>query len=622
MLPMNLLTASTSMQTPARRPGGDVYTPSPVAAVPKATRAVTAGAAADRLATRRATSFGEVLGRRTARPEGRAEVTAGQMGPADQPARRSKERACCNAVQAADEETSGRREGLRPESGAADRAAVADAGPADPELEKRRPADQTEANADGVWTGLGGDDCLADGGLDEEGDVAGSDPVGRPIRAVDQPETLQDDTLPGDTSEQSVTTRSASIHADNFAVAVAGDLKASMAGEMPGFGRGLTDEVAELPAGASASADVTSATSGSQSASKTDASVTLTARPWPDDVTGQSIGADTTVQEAAAVDDGATLSGDADAMAEAGRRPAASLGVVENETSRYADLAGRVAAGRGLASELSATRPSAAVGQVQDGAAPHAPTGGEDLASTNVPAAEAGGEASDANAATGRLPEDDRGRGGVWPGNGRLMEGQVGGMPTAGGPVVPRGSEALTGWASAPAALPADVSARGAGGVETASYTPEARFYATHAGSFVQAVRTRLLPDGGTVLLRLDPPELGAVQVSLVLKDKQAMLTFQAENAEAARLLSQTMARLRDTLSNAGITVDRIQVQQSSKSENGGGSSHASAGGGGGWGQPGAFAEQDEQARREQQRRELLERLWLQAAGVERGVLA
>lgn len=158
---------------------------------------------------------------------------------------------------------------------------------------------------------------------------------------------------------------------------------------------------------------------------------------------------------------------------------------------------------------------------------------------------------------------------------------------------------------------------------EPAGYTPEARFYAAHASSIVKSVRTKLLPGGGTVTLRLDPPELGALQVSLVMKDNLATVTFRAESAEAARLLSQTLAQLRETLAAAGVVVDRMSVQQGSRPESGSsGSGQGGGSGGGTWGGAGPFDAQDEQARREQQRRDLLERLWLQASGADRSVLA
>ncbi|MFN4242036.1 MAG: flagellar hook-length control protein FliK [Tepidisphaerales bacterium] len=182
-------------------------------------------------------------------------------------------------------------------------------------------------------------------------------------------------------------------------------------------------------------------------------------------------------------------------------------------------------------------------------------------------------------------------------------------VPLGSGPGVGNGAE---GW-SRVAASPG----------EPAGYTPEARFYATHASSIVQSVRTKLLPGGGTVTLRLDPPELGALQVSLVMKDNLATVTFRAESAEAARLLSQTLAQLRDTLAAAGVVVDRMSVQQGSRPEGGSpGSGQGGGSGGGTWGGAGPFDAQDEQARREQQRRDLLERLWLQASGADRSVLA
>src|SRR5205085_610931 len=85
---------------------------------------------------------------------------------------------------------------------------------------------------------------------------------------------------------------------------------------------------------------------------------------------------------------------------------------------------------------------------------------------------------------------------------------------------------------------------------------PQRTFEAANVDTIVSSVRTELLPRGGTITLRLDPPELGALQVAVTIKDGIASVAFQSDNAEAVRLLTSTLANLRDTMQTAGMTVD------------------------------------------------------------------
>src|SRR2546426_408618 len=48
---------------------------------------------------------------------------------------------------------------------------------------------------------------------------------------------------------------------------------------------------------------------------------------------------------------------------------------------------------------------------------------------------------------------------------------------------------------------------------------PEVRFAQTNHESIVTSVRANLLPRGGSMQIRLDPPELGALQVTVEMRD-------------------------------------------------------------------------------------------------------
>jgi len=94
---------------------------------------------------------------------------------------------------------------------------------------------------------------------------------------------------------------------------------------------------------------------------------------------------------------------------------------------------------------------------------------------------------------------------------------------------------------------------------------PEVHFAEQNLQNVITSVRTQLLPHGGTMQIRLDPPELGALQVTLHVNDGQMTASFQTTNDEATRLLSHSLNQLRQALETQGVHVEKIQVQQTSK---------------------------------------------------------
>jgi flagellar hook-length control protein FliK len=65
---------------------------------------------------------------------------------------------------------------------------------------------------------------------------------------------------------------------------------------------------------------------------------------------------------------------------------------------------------------------------------------------------------------------------------------------------------------------------------------------------------------GGTLQLRLSPPELGALRIELNVKDGVMSASLQTENANARRLLLDHLPALRDRLAEQNIRVDRFDV--------------------------------------------------------------
>ena len=136
--------------------------------------------------------------------------------------------------------------------------------------------------------------------------------------------------------------------------------------------------------------------------------------------------------------------------------------------------------------------------------------------------------------------------------------------------------------------------------------SPEPRFVQESHPSIVTAVRTRLLPDGGTMQIRLDPPDLGQLQLSVTVRAGAITALFQTSSDEATRLLSHTLSQLKAALEGHGVTVEKLQVQQARRDEAAQHERPDDEGRQGGGEHPG---------QRDQQRRAAMNRLWRRMSG-------
>jgi flagellar hook-length control protein FliK len=136
--------------------------------------------------------------------------------------------------------------------------------------------------------------------------------------------------------------------------------------------------------------------------------------------------------------------------------------------------------------------------------------------------------------------------------------------------------------------------------------TPDAQFTQTNHPQIVTAIHGQLLPSGGTMNIRLDPPGLGAMQITVKVEGGIVSASFETSNDEATRLLSHTLGELKGALESQGVSVDRLHVQQSSKPQE-----HGESGGDDKGRQPGGSNPQS--AQQEHQRREMLRRMWRRA---------
>jgi flagellar hook-length control protein FliK len=133
-----------------------------------------------------------------------------------------------------------------------------------------------------------------------------------------------------------------------------------------------------------------------------------------------------------------------------------------------------------------------------------------------------------------------------------------------------------------------------------------ADFAAANHAQIVNSVHTQLLPNGGTMRLRLDPPDLGAMQVTVRMRDGVMSAEFQTSNDQAAKLLSHSLGDLKTQLESQGMSVDKLHVTSAPQESRGKGGESDS-------GQQREQTPSDEQ-RREQQRKEMLRRMWSKLA--------
>ncbi|HEV2294363.1 MAG TPA: flagellar hook-length control protein FliK [Tepidisphaeraceae bacterium] len=134
---------------------------------------------------------------------------------------------------------------------------------------------------------------------------------------------------------------------------------------------------------------------------------------------------------------------------------------------------------------------------------------------------------------------------------------------------------------------------------------PQAHFAEANHSKIVTAVQTQMLSNGGSMQIRLDPPELGALQVRVHMQDGVMTASFHTSNDDATRLLSHSLSQLKAVLESQGVSVEKLQVQQSPKDQHAGNDN-----------EPGRHPrdQHDDAHRQEQQRKDMLRRMWRKLA--------
>jgi hypothetical protein len=127
--------------------------------------------------------------------------------------------------------------------------------------------------------------------------------------------------------------------------------------------------------------------------------------------------------------------------------------------------------------------------------------------------------------------------------------------------------DAATLLASDPTKQPTTAPVHATPGPQQPAPAPEQQFAIDNHPRIITGVRSTLLPNGGTMQIRLDPPELGDLQISINLRDGVMSASFQTSNDEATRLLSHSLGQLKGVLESQGVSVDKLHVQQAPRNE-------------------------------------------------------
>ncbi|HRP62211.1 MAG TPA: flagellar hook-length control protein FliK [Phycisphaerales bacterium] len=91
-------------------------------------------------------------------------------------------------------------------------------------------------------------------------------------------------------------------------------------------------------------------------------------------------------------------------------------------------------------------------------------------------------------------------------------------------------------------------------------FEDDARF----ASRVIRGLTAMMNSRGGSLTMRLDPPELGQLRVHMSITQGVVAASFHAANPQAQALLEKNLAVLRTALEAQGLTVDRLHVQPSS----------------------------------------------------------
>jgi flagellar hook-length control protein FliK len=173
----------------------------------------------------------------------------------------------------------------------------------------------------------------------------------------------------------------------------------------------------------------------------------------------------------------------------------------------------------------------------------------------------------------------------------------------------PQGSDSSSAAASLNVTVTAAKELSASPGVKPAAPTAaavQARFVEENHPKIVSSITGQLLPNGGKLQIRLDPPDMGSLQITVQMRNGAMTAEFQTSNDEATRVLSHSLGQLKSTLESAGMSVEKLHVEQTSKRSGESKSDSDSQK---------QSNEQDQKSQQEKQRREMMQRMWQKLSG-------
>lgn len=129
----------------------------------------------------------------------------------------------------------------------------------------------------------------------------------------------------------------------------------------------------------------------------------------------------------------------------------------------------------------------------------------------------------------------------------------------------------------------------------------EAQFVEANHHRIITGISGQLLPNGGSMHIRLDPPELGALHVRVEMRDGVMTAAFETSSDEATKVLSHSLGDLKTALEAQGVSVEKLHVRQAPREQSSSGDNSRGER---------DDAHQEQAARQEQQRKEMLRRMW------------
>lgn len=82
-----------------------------------------------------------------------------------------------------------------------------------------------------------------------------------------------------------------------------------------------------------------------------------------------------------------------------------------------------------------------------------------------------------------------------------------------------------------------------------------------NVGRVIRGLNAALTQSGGSVVLRLTPPELGVVRIQMRLEQGAVSAQIQTENEGVRTLLSHQLGQLQRAMESHGLVVEKLQVQ-------------------------------------------------------------